>query len=103
MSPLLASENHRLLSVRKQKTVAARGSTNSPNIDRKYFEVSPRFRARSTALRYWQLMPLAQLVEQLTVNQRVRSSSLRRPTKFFHRGIANRLFILALKIIAWRL
>ncbi len=27
--------------------------------------------------------PLAQLVEQLTLNQRVRSSSLRRPTKFF--------------------
>ena len=27
--------------------------------------------------------PLAQLVEQLTLNQRVRSSSLRRPTIFF--------------------
>ena len=27
--------------------------------------------------------PLAQLVEQLTLNQRVRSSSLRRPTKHF--------------------
>ena len=27
------------------------------------------------------LGPLAQLVEQLTLNQRVRSSSLRRPTK----------------------
>jgi hypothetical protein len=27
--------------------------------------------------------PLAQLVEQLTLNQRVRSSSLRRPTKLF--------------------
>ena len=29
--------------------------------------------------------PLAQLVEQLTLNQRVRSSSLRRPTIFSHR------------------
>src|SRR5262249_11458057 len=28
--------------------------------------------------------PLAQLVEQLTLNQRVRSSSLRRPTTLFH-------------------
>jgi hypothetical protein len=40
--------------------------------------------------------PLAQLVEQLTLNQRVRSSSLRRPTKSFEhlRGLCakNQLF-----------
>ena len=32
--------------------------------------------------------PLAQLVEQLTLNQRVRSSSLRRPTKLYSDYIA---------------
>ena len=34
--------------------------------------------------------PLAQLVEQLTLNQRVRSSSLRRPTKLYVCDISNR-------------
>ena len=38
--------------------------------------------------------PLAQLVEQLTLNQRVRSSSLRRPTKSFLHAIRRRRDVL---------
>jgi hypothetical protein len=38
-----------------------------------------------------------------SLNQRVLGSIPGRPTKFFYRGIANCLFILTLKTIAWRL
>jgi hypothetical protein len=41
------------------------------------------FGTRIVAAEYSLFGPLAQLVEQLTLNQRVRSSSLRRPTKIF--------------------